>query len=155
MFIVVRFGDNKSELFNPNCKNHILLDNIKQRCCCEDEDKIDLSDETGTVIHLSQHPYDYGKSYLAERGSFILVKLEKETIENGEVKEERTFYVPDLQDKKNDAAYLARLNPRPKSKLIKPKRNVEKSESPRTRASFGRRRNSLFRNLAHAATGRR
>ncbi|XP_071963349.1 uncharacterized protein [Antedon mediterranea] len=155
MFIIVRFGEDKSELFNPNCKIHILLHNIKQRCSCQNDDNIDLSDETGTVINLPKHPYEYGKSYLTERTSFILVKMEKETFGNGD--EQRTVYVPDLQDKKNDAAYLARLNPRPKMKVtLKPRRSLEKSDSisPRSRAAPVRRRNSMFRNLAQAATRR-
>lgn len=31
------FSDDKTELFNPNCRNCLLLSNIKERCDCEDD----------------------------------------------------------------------------------------------------------------------
>ncbi|KAJ7365953.1 hypothetical protein OS493_002691 [Desmophyllum pertusum] len=77
MFITVRFADDKSELFNPNCRNCLLLSNIKERCDCEDDDFIDLSDESGSLKNLQSHPLDYGTKYLNEREIFILVKGEK------------------------------------------------------------------------------
>lgn len=33
------FADDKTELFNPNCRNCLLLSNIKERCDCEDDGK--------------------------------------------------------------------------------------------------------------------
>jgi len=79
MFITVRFADDKTELFNPNCRNCLLLSNIKERCDCEDDDFIDLSDESGLLKHLQRHPLDYGTKYLNEREILVLVKGESES----------------------------------------------------------------------------
>ncbi|XP_071491175.1 uncharacterized protein [Diadema setosum] len=110
MFITVRFGDDRSELFNPNCRNVILLDNIRERCNCDDDDVIDLSDEHGSIANLPGHLDDYGKNFLADRGSFILVRVERETEEGDD---DRVTYIPLLHGMDNDKDFLSRLNPKP------------------------------------------
>lgn len=106
MFITVRFADDKTELFNPNCKNCLLLSNIKERCDCEDDDFIDLSDESGSLKNLQSHPLDYGTKYLNEREILILVKGEKTEGDN-------MTFVPLLEGMETNKAFLERLNPPP------------------------------------------
>ena len=36
-------SDDKKELFNPDCRNSALLNNIKERCDCDEEGKWTLS----------------------------------------------------------------------------------------------------------------
>lgn len=111
MFITVRFGDDKSEIFNPDCRNVILLHNIKERCDCDIEDTVDLSDETGNVMNLLDNPTDYGKHYLTERAAFILVRVERDI--DGD--EDKLVYHPLLQGMESDKDFLDRLNPKPAS----------------------------------------
>jgi len=106
MFITVRFADDKTELFNPNCRNCLLLSNIKERCDCEDDDFIDLSDESGSLKNLQNHPLDYGTKYLNEREILILVKGEKTEGDN-------MTFVPLLEGMETNKAFLERLNPPP------------------------------------------
>ncbi|XP_002732971.2 uncharacterized protein LOC100371097 [Saccoglossus kowalevskii] len=110
MFITVKFGDGKSEIFNPNCRNAILLHNIKERCDCDIEDMVELSDETGNVMHLLTNPADYGKQYLTERTAFILLRVERE---DSEGEEERLTYHPLLRGMDTNKDFLERLNPKP------------------------------------------
>ncbi|XP_054759004.2 uncharacterized protein CXorf65 homolog [Lytechinus pictus] len=110
MFITVRYGDDKSELFNPNCRNVILLDNIRERCNCDEDDVIDLSDENGSVANLPGHLDDYGKNFLSDRGSFILVRVERDGDEGDD---DRITYIPLLQGVDDDKDFLSRLNPKP------------------------------------------
>ncbi|XP_028396169.1 uncharacterized protein LOC114520145 isoform X1 [Dendronephthya gigantea] len=77
MFITVKFGDDREELFNPHCKVCSLLDNIKQRCDLLQEDEIDLSDQTGIRKNLSLTPTDYAIKHMEERDVLILVKIER------------------------------------------------------------------------------
>lgn len=110
MFITVRYGDDQSVLFNSDCRNIILLNNIKQRCKCVDENVVDLSDESGSVVNLSSHLHEYGKNYLMDKGSFILIRVETKMDDNGDIK---TTYTPLLDGMESNKEYLDRLNPRP------------------------------------------
>ncbi|XP_070578986.1 uncharacterized protein CXorf65 homolog isoform X1 [Ptychodera flava] len=108
MFITVKYGDDKSEIFNPNCLNVILLHNIRERCDCDDEDLVELCDETGNVMHLLTNPTDYGKQYLTERSVFILLRVERD----GDGDEEKYTYHPLLHGLERNKDFLARLNPK-------------------------------------------
>lgn len=106
MFVTVRYGDDRKELFNPNCRNKSLLNNIRERCDCDEEEIIDLSDEEGCLKNLKQHPMDYANKYLNHREILILVKGEK-------ADDESISYVPMLDGLENNAMFLERLNPPP------------------------------------------
>ena len=77
MFITVKFGDNRQELFNPHCKVCSLLENIKERCDLLKDDVIDLSDQTGVRKNLLLNPTDYAIKYMEERDTLILIKIER------------------------------------------------------------------------------
>ncbi|XP_072030219.1 uncharacterized protein CXorf65-like [Amphiura filiformis] len=136
MFITVRFGDDCSEMFNPNCKNIILLNNIKQRCKCNDQDVVDLSDESGSVAHLPSHLQEYGKNYLADRGTFILVRVETKLDEGNEV---RVTYVPLLNGMDSNKEFIDRLNPRPAKTGKKLRRAVSSMSNDSGRGSDKRK----------------
>lgn len=106
MFITVKFADDKIELFNPDCRNCLLLSNIKERCDCDDDDFIDLSDESGLLKNLQRYPLDYGTKYLNEREILVLVKGEKTDGDN-------MTFVPLLEGMESNKAFLQRLNPPP------------------------------------------
>lgn len=106
MFITVRFADDKTELFNPDCRNCLLLNNIKERCDCDDDDFIDLSDESGSLKHLQRFPLDYGTKHLNEREILILVKGER-------TDGDKMTFVPLLDGMESNSAFLQRLNPPP------------------------------------------
>lgn len=36
---MLAFQDSQQELFNPNCKNIMLIENMKKRCNCKDKGK--------------------------------------------------------------------------------------------------------------------
>ncbi|XP_066281727.1 uncharacterized protein CXorf65 homolog [Branchiostoma lanceolatum] len=108
MFITVRYGENKSEIFNPKCRVLLLLKAIRDKCGCEHGDTIDLADETGEVMELASHPGDYASNYLPERATFILIKVEKEC-EGGE---EDVRYLPLFKGPGLSKTFHARLNRR-------------------------------------------
>ncbi|XP_019618568.1 PREDICTED: uncharacterized protein CXorf65 homolog [Branchiostoma belcheri] len=108
MFITVRYGENKSEIFNPKCRVLLLLKAIRDKCGCEHGDTIDLADETGEVMELSTHPGDYASNYLHARATFILIKVEKEC-EGGE---EDVRYLPLFKGTGLSKSFHARLNRR-------------------------------------------
>ncbi|XP_078590885.1 uncharacterized protein LOC144870500 isoform X2 [Branchiostoma floridae x Branchiostoma japonicum] len=107
MFITVRYGENKSEIFNPKCRVLLLLKAIRDKCGCEHGDTIDLADETGEVMELANHPGDYASNYLHERATFILIKVEK-----CEGSEEDVRYLPLYKGTGLSKTFLARLNRR-------------------------------------------
>lgn len=104
MFITVKFGEKEEALFNPYCKTMLLLENIKQRCNCREEE-VDLSDNEGNIKHLSETPLRYASEVLRERESFVLIRVDK----NDE--SHKPNYTPLLIDNEAiDAAFLARLS---------------------------------------------
>ncbi|XP_028408127.1 uncharacterized protein CXorf65 homolog [Dendronephthya gigantea] len=79
MFIVVLFGDSQQELFNPNCKNILLIENIKKRCNCKEKDTIDLAEESGAVKSMNERPSEqFASEYLEYRRTYILVEVKRE-----------------------------------------------------------------------------
>ncbi|XP_032218024.2 uncharacterized protein CXorf65 homolog [Nematostella vectensis] len=109
MFITVRYADDRKELFNPDCRSCLLLNNIKERCDCEEDDIVDLSDETGNLKDLLNHPLEYASKYLTPREILVLVKGEK-------ADGDRMTFVPLLENLESDAEFLERLNPPPPKK---------------------------------------
>ncbi|XP_020908875.1 uncharacterized protein CXorf65 homolog isoform X2 [Exaiptasia diaphana] len=77
MFITVRYGDGEQTLFNPQCKISALLEDIKRRCKCTKDALVDLSDESGNLKFLVDHPLSYASEILKERESFVLIRIEK------------------------------------------------------------------------------
>ncbi|XP_031564878.1 uncharacterized protein LOC116300204 [Actinia tenebrosa] len=75
MFITVLYGDYQSLLCNPSCSVINLLDNIKERCGFGEMNKeLDLTDETGLVLELTDHKKDDASKYLTIKGEYILVE---------------------------------------------------------------------------------
>ncbi|KAK6165813.1 hypothetical protein SNE40_022654 [Patella caerulea] len=102
MYVTVRFGDCRSELFNPNCRIISLLKNIRDRCSCFEAEEVDLSDENGNVKYLRETPYKFASEILTERENLVLLRVDKN--------ESYVSYSPLLMD--NDAIteeFLARL----------------------------------------------
>ncbi|XP_046851893.1 uncharacterized protein LOC124445231 [Xenia sp. Carnegie-2017] len=91
MFIVVLFGgilntyvskilflDSQQELFNPDCRNINLIENIKKRCKCRDKDMIDLADESGLVKSMNERPSEQlASEYLECRKTYVLVEVKR------------------------------------------------------------------------------
>ncbi|XP_044145731.1 uncharacterized protein C22orf15 homolog [Bufo gargarizans] len=77
MFITVKFGADDQILLNPNCKVVNLAESLRDKCQCGPEVSIDLLDETGNLINLSdlEGSQDIATNYLKERQSYILVKI--------------------------------------------------------------------------------
>jgi len=92
MFITVRYGDSEESIFNPNCRTDILLDDIKRRCNCTKDATVDLSDESGNLKYLVNHPLSYASEILKERESFVLIRVEKKGETEGD------SYTPMLND---------------------------------------------------------
>ncbi|XP_073415306.1 uncharacterized protein C22orf15 homolog isoform X2 [Dendrobates tinctorius] len=77
MFITVKFGADHQILLNPNCKSINLTESLRERCQCGPEVAIDLLDESGNLINLSdfEGSQDNATNYLKERQTYILVKI--------------------------------------------------------------------------------
>lgn len=92
MFITVRYGDGEESIFNPNCRTNILLEDIKRRCNCTKDATVDLSDESGNLKYLANHPMSYATEILKERESLVLIRVEKKSEAEGD------SYTPMLND---------------------------------------------------------
>ncbi|KAF7241230.1 hypothetical protein EYD10_12286, partial [Varanus komodoensis] len=75
MFITVLHGESKADIFNIHCKVQRLLDGIKHRCGCEDEDEIELADESGQVKNLLQNKHRSAAEILGERETYVLLAM--------------------------------------------------------------------------------
>ncbi|KAM4050332.1 uncharacterized protein C22orf15 homolog isoform 2-T2 [Anomaloglossus baeobatrachus] len=77
MFITVKFGADHHILLNPNCKAINLSERLRERCQCGPEVSIDLLDESGNLINLSEFEgsQDNATNYLKERQTYVLVKI--------------------------------------------------------------------------------
>ncbi|XP_056387575.1 uncharacterized protein C22orf15 homolog [Hyla sarda] len=77
MFITVKFGADDHILLNPNCKVVNLTESLRVKCHCGPEVAIDLLDESGNLINLSdlEGSQDIASNYLKERQSYVLVKI--------------------------------------------------------------------------------
>ncbi|XP_063313120.1 uncharacterized protein C22orf15 homolog [Pelobates fuscus] len=77
MFITVKFGDDHQILLNPNCKLVNLIESLKEQCQCGPDVSIDLLDESGNLINLSdlEGSQDIATNHLHERQCYVLVKV--------------------------------------------------------------------------------
>ncbi|PAA75516.1 hypothetical protein BOX15_Mlig025751g2 [Macrostomum lignano] len=107
MFIVVKYGDNKQQLFNPKCLAQALLANIRERCGCSEDDVLDLSDEDGNVKRISKRLDEDPEIVFRDRESLILVKEIKMTSSEGA---EERLYMPLLDQLEDDDSFIKRLN---------------------------------------------
>ncbi|CAG2235526.1 unnamed protein product [Mytilus edulis] len=111
MFVTVKYGDDQSKIFNANCRNDILLHSIKEKCKCNSNDIVELSDEDGIVKDLRRHPFEYGVDFLKERETLILLKIEGLYHEN-DFDRSRTIYRPMLVGMENNTEFVETLNPK-------------------------------------------
>ncbi|KXJ24978.1 uncharacterized protein CXorf65 homolog isoform X1 [Exaiptasia diaphana] len=126
MFITVRYGDGEQTLFNPQCKISALLEDIKRRCKCTKDALVDLSDESGNLKFLVDHPLSYASEILKERESFVLIRIEKKSEDEG------SSYTPLLNDISTiTAAFLERLS-KCESDATTAKQSAAKTTSPTT-----------------------
>lgn len=138
MFITIYYGDEKSLLFNPSCSVVNLLKSIKERCGYGDTDRVlDLTDETGLVLELSSHKYEYATKYLSSKGFYVLV--EKLTVKspssdpNETAPSQEVQYVPLLQSPSNKfKGYKARAPERRLSPELSGSRNTTSRTGKRT-----------------------
>ncbi|XP_064613039.1 uncharacterized protein C22orf15-like [Liolophura sinensis] len=77
-FIVVRYGDNQEALFNPWCTSTTLIEWIRKKCDCADNDVIDLLDLDGQVKFLSAKEKEYACDVVDGRQTYILIRIEKQ-----------------------------------------------------------------------------
>ena len=111
MFVTVKYGEDQSKIFNANCRNDILLHSIKDKCKCNLEDTVELSDENGIVKDLRRHPDEYGVEYLKERETLILLKVEG-LYPGSYYDNSRTTYIPLLAGMENNQEFVEALNPK-------------------------------------------
>ncbi|KAL4238970.1 protein cxorf65 [Mactra antiquata] len=115
MFVTVRYGDDQSRLFNINCRNEVLLYQIKKRCKMDRDEIIDLSDEHGTVKNLRQNLNEYGYDYLKERESLILLRVDLSNADHLEEDPsllEKAVFIPMLTTLNENQDFIDALNPR-------------------------------------------
>ncbi|XP_053326753.1 uncharacterized protein C22orf15 homolog [Spea bombifrons] len=77
MFVTVKFGADHQIILNPNCKVVNLIESLRERCQCGSDVSIDLLDESGNLVNLSdlEGSQDIGTNYLKERHCYVLVKI--------------------------------------------------------------------------------
>nr|XP_020647891.1 uncharacterized protein CXorf65 homolog isoform X2 [Pogona vitticeps] len=145
MFITVLHGENKAEIFNIYCKVQLLLDGIKQRCGCEDEDEIELADESGQVKNLPQNKHRCATELLMERETYVLLGV------TGSERPSEKIYTPLLKDENViNSKFLAKLeacrdhkapSPRVKARRTHKKSNLDlpAAEGLRNHSAHGSR----------------
>ncbi|XP_030439090.1 LOW QUALITY PROTEIN: uncharacterized protein C22orf15 homolog [Gopherus evgoodei] len=78
MFITVRYRADCQEIVNVNCRVLSLTMHLKKKCQCRPEDCIDLLDESGTMMNLSEvksPASELASKYLQERQHYILIRV--------------------------------------------------------------------------------
>ncbi|CAJ1068331.1 uncharacterized protein C22orf15 [Xyrichtys novacula] len=77
MFVTILFGDGKMEMFNLNCKLINFIHFLKEKCCLDFNEIVDLLDSSGKVMNLErkQHSLDLASSVLVERQYYILLRV--------------------------------------------------------------------------------
>ncbi|KAK2171416.1 hypothetical protein NP493_1070g00052, partial [Ridgeia piscesae] len=118
-------SDEQSHVFNPNCRNEILLMGIKKACHLPRADMLELSDETGMVKHLHSHLKDYGTTHFKDRETLVLLRVEQ--------KINPKFLKPDdrlLKDRKHPRRPSASLSSVTSAKR-QPSRRPSKQPTPR------------------------
>ncbi|XP_053557940.1 uncharacterized protein C22orf15 homolog [Bombina bombina] len=77
MFVTVKFGADQQLILNPNCKVVNLAEILREKCQCGPEVSIDLLDELGNLVNLSdlEGSQDNATNYLKERHRYILVRI--------------------------------------------------------------------------------
>ncbi|KAL8601615.1 hypothetical protein ACOMHN_003881 [Nucella lapillus] len=68
--------EDQTKIFNADCKNEILLENIKLHCECSDNEVVEVSDERGVVKNLRNFPLEYGSDFLKARETLILLTVQ-------------------------------------------------------------------------------
>jgi len=135
MYVTVRFGDSKEEIFNPNCRAVSLLRNIKDRCTFSDEEidfvgELELSDENGNIKFLRDSPMRYASEILANRECLVLLRVEARSDGN------YVSYIPMLRDEEAiTEEFMSRLSIREEAESRPDSRRVKSN----TRRSPGER----------------
>uniref|UniRef100_A0A8C5PIS3 Chromosome 22 open reading frame 15 n=1 Tax=Leptobrachium leishanense TaxID=445787 RepID=A0A8C5PIS3_9ANUR len=77
MFVTVKFGADHQILLNSNCKVVNLIESLKEQCKCGSDVTIDLLDELGNLVNLSdlEGSQEIATNYLRERQCYVLVKV--------------------------------------------------------------------------------
>ncbi|XP_064600914.1 uncharacterized protein LOC135467084 [Liolophura sinensis] len=114
MFVTVKFGEDVSEIYNPDCRNDVLLQHIKSKCkLAGTDDVLELSDERGVVKNLRNYPTDYAAEYLRDREILILLRVDGTSSSMSEDTEmERSTFVPLLHGLEDNAEFHDTLNPK-------------------------------------------
>lgn len=77
-FIIVKHGENNEQLFNPWCPSGVLLECIRRKCNCDEEETIDLIDMQGQLKNLPDKTGDYANMLLDSRQTYVLIKIERQ-----------------------------------------------------------------------------
>ncbi|KAG8455883.1 hypothetical protein GDO86_001903 [Hymenochirus boettgeri] len=79
MFITVKFGADQQIILNSNCKVVNLVESLREKCHCGPEVPIDLMDDSGNLINLSDldGSPENATNHLRERHCYILVKINR------------------------------------------------------------------------------
>ncbi|OCU01853.1 uncharacterized protein C22orf15 [Xenopus laevis] len=77
MFITVKFGADQQIILNPNSKVVNLVESLREKCQCGPEVSLDLLDESGNLVNLSdlEGSQDIASNYMRERQCYVLVKI--------------------------------------------------------------------------------
>uniref|UniRef100_A0A4W3J5T5 Uncharacterized protein n=1 Tax=Callorhinchus milii TaxID=7868 RepID=A0A4W3J5T5_CALMI len=84
MFITVTYGEDQKEIFNHQCRIVNLVESIKQKCNCGAEVCIDLIDEAGNLMNLSdqQTSTEFASNYLTTQKKYILIQVKRDDFES-------------------------------------------------------------------------
>ncbi|XP_076818083.1 uncharacterized protein C22orf15-like [Clavelina lepadiformis] len=148
LFITVKYGENREELFNPHCKSLLLLECIREKCKCGGGVILDLVDESGTLSNISENNNlsEYASQFLEGRRKYVLIKVIKSSnldVEPNKYESllsniEKTY--PELAERLERLSRPTQLSPKGKNWQTAKKRlgtSVSKTKSPK--------RNSLAR----------
>ncbi|KAI8514205.1 uncharacterized protein C22orf15-like [Branchiostoma floridae x Branchiostoma belcheri] len=78
MYIVAKYGDGESTLFNPDCMVVNLVRHMQEKCGYPNESGLDLVDQNGETRGLSRYPRRANAARLFnDRNVYILVNIER------------------------------------------------------------------------------
>eukprot|EP01004_Peranema_trichophorum_P000218 NODE_10241_length_529_cov_49.793103_g9594_i0.p1 GENE.NODE_10241_length_529_cov_49.793103_g9594_i0~~NODE_10241_length_529_cov_49.793103_g9594_i0.p1 ORF type:complete len:143 (-),score=25.36 NODE_10241_length_529_cov_49.793103_g9594_i0:69-497(-) len=82
-FFYVKYGQDKTDMFNAGCTCVVLLSHIRQACGYSNIDKVDLipinfNDKGVVPLSLMEHSQQYATDYIKDRGHYVLLKISED-----------------------------------------------------------------------------
>ncbi|KAL8610437.1 hypothetical protein ACOMHN_035154 [Nucella lapillus] len=153
MFVIVRYGEDKSKIFNSHCKNGILLETMKIHCGCGKKEVVEVCDERGLVKNLRNHPTSYGSDFLKERETLVLLTVHNTPADKGETA--KPVFTPLLASLRDDKDFNDTLNQEkePEPTVNSPATGRRRQQHPGTDADDDAVSNKSFKAKVKAVNG--